>query len=179
MVDINDRIAALSSAQRALLELRLKKMDTATACAPIIPHRINLTCAPLSFAQQRLWLIDQLEPHNPVYNRPAFLWLTGPLHLATLERSLSEIVHRHEALRTTFAAEEEQPVQLVNDPYQVTIPVVDLSHLPEGRRAGQVEHLATQEARRPFDLARGPLLRASLVRRDRQEHLLLLTVHHI
>src|SRR5438552_17543287 len=110
MADINDRITALSPAQRALLEHRLKKRDTVATRAPVIPRQTNRTSAPLSFAQQRLWLLDQLEPRNPAYNRPAFLRLTGPLHLTALEQGLSAIVHRHEALRTTFAAVEGHPV---------------------------------------------------------------------
>ena len=133
---------------------------------------------PTSFAQQRLWILDQLVPGNPFYN----IFSALPLQVqnaAALERALNEIVRRHEALRTTFTSVEGQPVQVIAPVLKLTIPVVDLRGLPAAQRSGELRRLAQEEARRPFDLARGPLLRATLVRQDDTESVLLLTMHHI
>ncbi|HEY9421321.1 MAG TPA: condensation domain-containing protein, partial [Thermoanaerobaculia bacterium] len=134
---------------------------------------------PLSFAQQRLWLIDQLEPGNPAYNIPLALRLTGATEPRLLERIFSEVVRRHEALRTTFASHDDWPVQVIAPPEPVELPVLDLSHLPESERETQARDLAFFEAQAPFDLRRGPLLRLFLVRLAETNHLLLLTLHHI
>jgi len=133
---------------------------------------------PMSFAQQRLWFLDQLEPGSAAYNIPAAIHLTGPLNMAALEQSLNEIVQRHEVLRTTFAIVEGQPVQVIAPTLTLTLPVVDPSNLPETEREAEARRLATEEARRPFDLARGPLLRTTLLRLGEEEHVLLLTMHH-
>ncbi|MEA2691483.1 MAG: hypothetical protein QOJ16_870, partial [Acidobacteriota bacterium] len=140
---------------------------------------------PLSFAQERLWFLDQLDPGSPAYNLPAPLLLRGRLAPPALAASFAEIVRRHEALRTTFALEagaESQPVQVIAPAIPPTapgLPLVDLAGLPAGARAKEGPRLATAETRRPFDLARGPLLRVSLVRLAADEHLLLLNLHHI
>ena len=134
---------------------------------------------PLSFAQQRLWFIDRLEPGSSVYNFPAAVRLTGPLNVAALEQSLDEIVRRHEALRTTFAIVDGRPVQVIAPLLRLTLPVVDLQMLPERDRELEVKRLAIEEAQRPFDLAEGPLLRATVLRLGEHEHVGLLTMHHI
>jgi amino acid adenylation domain-containing protein len=134
---------------------------------------------PLSFAQERLWFLDQLNPGSPSYNIPEAYRLVGPLKLAALEQSLNEIVRRHESLRTTFAWGDEHPVQIIAPELNLSLPVVDLSSLPEAEREVAVEHLAAEEARRPFDLARGPLLRTTVLRLSEEEHVVLLTIHHI
>ncbi|HWS56152.1 MAG TPA: condensation domain-containing protein, partial [Pyrinomonadaceae bacterium] len=134
---------------------------------------------PLSFVQQRLWFIDQLEPGSAVYNIPAAVRLDGALEAGALERALSEVVRRHESLRTTFAAAEGQPVQVISPPRPLRLEVRDLSRLSAGEREAEAHRLAAEEARRPFDLARGPLFRASLVRLSDDEHVLLVTMHHI
>ncbi|MCG8351746.1 MAG: amino acid adenylation domain-containing protein [Chloroflexales bacterium] len=134
---------------------------------------------PASFAQQRLWFLDQFEPNSPFYNIPLAVRLTGQLDLPSFERSLNEIVRRHETLRTTFATMEGRPVQVIAPPYALDLPLVDLSVLPDDQREAQALRLATEEARRPFDLARGPLLRTQLLRLTEQEHIVLLTMHHI
>ncbi len=134
---------------------------------------------PLSFAQQRLWLIDQLEPGAVNYNMPLALWLRGSLPVATLRAVFSEVVRRHEALRTTFVASEGQPRQRIAPPRSAALPLVDLGGLGATARAATAELLAAREARRSFDLGRGPLLRLGLVRLEPARHLLLLTMHHI
>ena len=132
---------------------------------------------PLSFAQQRLWFIDQLDPGHPAYNMPGAVRLSGLLDHAVLEKSLSKIVCRHEALRTSFPLKDGAPVQLVAPPAPVDLPVTDLRELTE--RDTQLHEILTREAHARFDLARGPLLRVKLVRLADDEHVLLVTMHHI
>ncbi|MBN8472056.1 amino acid adenylation domain-containing protein [Corallococcus exiguus] len=134
---------------------------------------------PLSFAQQRLWFLDRLEPGSPFYNMPAALWLEGTLDVGALEHALTELVRRHEVLRTTFQTEASDPVQVIHPPAPFHLPWVDLSALPEDTREAEARRLAHEEARRPFDLERGPLLRALLPRVSESRHLLLLNLHHI
>ena len=134
---------------------------------------------PLSFAQQRLWFLEQLEPLSPLYNIPAAFRLTGPLHLVALEQSLNEIVRRHEVLRTSFSNVQGQPVQTIAPTLRLTLPVVDLSSVPGTEREAEALRLAIEEARRPFELAQAPLLRARVLRLGEVEHNLLITMHHI
>jgi amino acid adenylation domain-containing protein len=134
---------------------------------------------PLSFAQQRLWIIDQLEPGLPVYNIPLAITIWGRLDANTLAMSLGEVVRRHEALRTSFQAAEGLPVQVIAPPQGVPLQVVDLGSLPATEREAMARRLATEEGQRQFDLSKGPLLRASLFRLDEEEHILVLTTHHI
>ena len=133
---------------------------------------------PLSFAQQRLWFIDQLEPGS-VYNFPAAVRLKGQLNVAALKLSLNEIVKRHESLRTTFTTVDGRPVQVIAPLLTVALPILDLRELPETEREAEVQRLATNEAQRPFDLAQGPLVRATVLRLGENEHVGLLTMHHI
>jgi amino acid adenylation domain-containing protein len=134
---------------------------------------------PLSFAQQRLWFLDQMAPGNPVYNLPLAARLTGTLNLAALQQTVDEIIRRHESLRTTFSEEDGQPRQIISPAAAVPLPIVDLSFLPEEVREHEARRLAQQEVQRPFDLVGGPLLRAGLLKLGGQEHLVLLTMHHI
>ncbi len=133
----------------------------------------------LSFAQQRLWFLEQLAPGNPNYNIPADVRLQGALDARALEGALAAVVARHEALRTTFGTEGGRPVQRISPPGGWSLPRVDLQRLPAAVRAEEAERLATAELRRPFDLTTGPLIRGALLRLDAGEHLLLLTIHHI
>src|SRR6185295_4202271 len=128
---------------------------------------------PLSFSQQRLWFLDQLEPGSFAYNLAGALRLAGPLDVAALARVLDEIVRRHESLRTTFAGGDGEPVQVVAAPAPFPLPVVDLAGLPAARREAEAARLAAAEAQRPFDLHRGPLLRMSLLRLAAWEHVLV------
>ncbi|HEY0604516.1 MAG TPA: amino acid adenylation domain-containing protein [Herpetosiphonaceae bacterium] len=136
-----------------------------------------------SFAQQRLWFLDQLAPGMTAYNLPSAVRLRGRLDLPALHQSLAEIIRRHEAIRTTFATVDGQLVQVVapesEQPADALLPLVDLRALPAPERDAEVRRLALEEARRPFDLAHGPLLRAGLLRVNDDEHVLLLTMHHI
>src|SRR6185436_2978742 len=136
---------------------------------PVVPVERTGTM-PLSFAQERLWFLDRLEPGSATYNIPVAWRLGGALDQAALERSLSEIVRRHEALRTTFAEVDGSPVQVVAPFGGFVLPVEDLSGLGEADR---------EAARRAFDLAAGPLFRAALLRLGDEDHVLLLSMHHI
>jgi amino acid adenylation domain-containing protein len=134
---------------------------------------------PLSFAQQPLWLLQQLNPKSIAYNLPAAFVLRGHSQVPVLEQSLAEVVRRHESLRTTFAATGGRPRQVIAETAQVELPLVDLSGLARGEREREVERQRQAEAVKPFDLSRGPLLRTTLLRLAPDEHVLLLTMHHI
>ncbi|HEY2738947.1 MAG TPA: condensation domain-containing protein, partial [Thermoanaerobaculia bacterium] len=133
---------------------------------------------PLSFAQQRLWFIEQLEGGS-LYNVPIAMWMSGNLSVAMLSRALVEVVRRHEVLRTVFPAAGGQARQVVLPPAAFEIAQVDLTALPPALREAVAAERISAEARRPFDLARGPLLRAGLWRLGETEHLMLLAMHHI
>ncbi|MCP4656497.1 MAG: amino acid adenylation domain-containing protein, partial [bacterium] len=138
---------------------------------------------PLSFAQERLWFLDRLQPGSPWYNVPAILHLKGPLDRRALARALNEIVRRHEVLRTRYPAVDGVPVQVIEPVFEPPLALVDLERLPAPRRRAAAGELALDEARRPFAPDRGPILRVQLLRLagtpDREEHQLLLTMHHI
>src|SRR6185295_11778269 len=137
------------------------------------------TRLPLSFAQERLWFIDQLEPGNPFYNIPVAVSLSGPLDVAVLWRSIREIIARHEALRTTFISIDGEPVQVISPSIDLPLVTVDISALDESHRTPEILRLVNQEALLKFDLSRGPLIRVSLIRVAAEEQVLLLTMHHI
>ncbi|HZH14797.1 MAG TPA: condensation domain-containing protein, partial [Archangium sp.] len=134
---------------------------------------------PLSFAQQRLWFLSQLEPASPFYNIPAAARVRGPLDLAALRRAFEEVLRRHEALRTTFVETDGRPVQVISSEPELDLRVVDLSGLPSAERETRLHAYANREARTPFDLERAPLVRLVLLRLEAEEHVLLLTMHHI
>ena len=134
---------------------------------------------PLSFPQERLWLLDQLAPGSSSYNIPIGFRVTGPLNVPALEQSLNAIVQRHEALRTTFATLDGQTVQVISPALTLTILVVDVRDMPETQRETQALQLVIKEAQQPFNLSQGPLLRATLLQLGEEEHMLLLSVHHI
>jgi amino acid adenylation domain-containing protein len=144
------------------------------------PARIRRTGpVPLSFAQQRLWFIEQLDPGTTGHNLSYPQRLRGPLDPAALRRALTEAARRHEALRTRFPRVDGEPVQDVAAPAPVPLPCVDLARLPAEARERVAARLAPEETRRSFDLARGPLLRARLLRLGEDDHALLLTAHHL
>jgi amino acid adenylation domain-containing protein/non-ribosomal peptide synthase protein (TIGR01720 family) len=134
---------------------------------------------PLSYAQQRLWFLDQLEPGSTAYNLSIALRLTGVLDVTALEKSLDEIIQRHEILRTIFPAKDGRPVQVIVSASSLTLPVVDLRGLPDVSREAEVQHRALAESRQLFDLARGPLWSVKLLRLADEEHVFLLNMHHI
>jgi amino acid adenylation domain-containing protein len=143
------------------------------------PGRRGTARLPLSFGQERLWFLDQLEPGGVAYNMPAAVRLRGELDAAALAASLGEVVRRHEVLRTVFALAGEQAVQVPLPPAPLPLPLVDLSSLPPARREATAHRLLAAAAGRSFDLAAGPLLRSLLLRSGPREHLLLVVVHHI
>jgi len=134
---------------------------------------------PLSFAQQRLWFLDQLEGGGATYNMPGVLRIEGALNLTAFSASFNEIVRRHEILRTTFPTINGGAVQQIATDLQIDLPLIELSDWSEEAREQEVQRLAVEEQERPFDLANGPLLRASLLRLAEHSHILLLTIHHI
>src|SRR5438552_12071419 len=135
--------------------------------------------AALSFAQQRLWFLAQLEPRSPAYNILSATQIEGPLDTAAFEESLTEMSRRHETLRTTFAAEDATPVQIIHPPTELKLQQLDLTAVPEEQREKETRRLMREEAVCPFDLVSGPLLRANLLRVEPEKHLLLLAIHHI
>ena len=172
-------IAELSLTERAALMSRLKQQRAAEReGAQAIPRRGAAAHYPLSFAQQRLWFLEQLEPDGP-YKVPAAFRLRGPLQVAALERSVNEIISRHEVLRTTFAEIEGRPVQIAAPRLTLSIPVEDLSRLPEVERAERVKRTAARLREQPFDFALGPLVGAALVRLAEEEYHFWFLMHHI
>ncbi|HYO69312.1 MAG TPA: condensation domain-containing protein, partial [Archangium sp.] len=135
--------------------------------------------APLSFAQRRLWFLEQLAPGQPLYNMPTFVRLSGPLDAPALEQGLQRIVQRHELLRSRLILVEREPMQEVLPDWTLRLEQVDLRVLAPAEREPRLQELMSQEAQRPFDLLKGPLVRASLVQVAEEEHVLLLNMHHI
>ncbi|MGB7951165.1 MAG: amino acid adenylation domain-containing protein [Candidatus Binatia bacterium] len=180
---IGGNLADLSPEQQALLMLRLRKnaLKRAKPEASTPPTKPVLRDQkfPLSFAQQRLWFLDRYEPGKPFYNISQGLRLSGRLDIEALERSLNEIIRRHEVLRTTFSMEEDEPVQRIAQPVNRSLARIDLRDRAVSEREDEARRIASEEARRPFDLGRGPLFRATLVRLGEDDHVLVLTVHHI
>jgi condensation domain-containing protein len=169
MSDITKRIGELPPEERRELLARLLRERA----------RQKPKTAPLSFSQERLYFLERLYPGSSVYNIPMPVGLPGPLNADVLKRSLNEMARRHEVLRTTFTSVEGKPVQVIAPTPNVELPVTDLSSLEPAARYAEAGRLAHEDARRPFDLAQGPLFRAALVRLAEQEHHLLLSMHHI
>jgi amino acid adenylation domain-containing protein len=176
--ELGRRIRALSPAQLAALEASLLDVGPAVPVERIGRWRGDGP-APLSFAQQRLWFLDRLEPGSPFYNVATGARFPGRLDVGALERALGEIVRRHEVLRTTFAWRDREPVQVVSPDAEVVLGRVDVGDAPAADRERRVAEVAAREVGAPFDLARGPLLRALLVRVAEDDHVLLVTMHHI
>ncbi|MFL5537410.1 MAG: amino acid adenylation domain-containing protein, partial [Longimicrobiaceae bacterium] len=160
---------------RAVEEMRRAELPV---LPPVVPVE-RTEALPLSFAQERLWFIDRLEPGSAAYNVPGAWRLGGALDEAALERSLGEIVRRHEALRTTFGEVDGSPVQVIAPFGGFVVPVEDLSGLGEADREAALGRRAGEEALQPFDLAAGPLFRAALLRLGEEDHVLLLSMHHV
>jgi len=172
----------LSSEQLELLRRRLNRVKG----APVTPRRSQIVAqprdastAPLSFAQQRLWFLYQLDPGTAAYNIPMACRLIGPLDVAALEKSLNEIIGRHEILRTTFEAVNGVPMQVIAPSKTLALPVIDLEHLSGEERESAIRRLAAEEAGRHFNIESGLLLRVILLRLSRTEHVMLLTMQHI
>ncbi len=173
----DDLLAEIRKHKDELLNLA-KNTEGFREAVPLSPVERTDTL-PLSFAQQRLWFLDQLESNSPLYNIPRAVRIAGPLNIDALQSSLDTIVVRHEALRTSFALADGNPVQVIAEHRSVELPVIDLGELPAVDRRAEVERLCAQEARRPFDLSSDLMMRARLYCLDKQEHVLLLVIHHI
>lgn len=177
MNDISRRIAALSPEQRALLEKRLATRTTGATRAEIPCLSRASNQFPLSFTQQRLWFLEQLVPGLPMYNMAGFVRFTGPLDRQAVRQCLAAVVERHAALRTTFGTVDDQPVQFISATLTVPIEEIDMQHTPHTLE--DITNLAVAAARQPFDLARGPLCRIKLLCLAEEEHVVVLTMHHI
>src|SRR5262249_22815904 len=158
MNDLGQRIARLSPEKRALLGQRL---------------------APLSFAQQRIWMLEQSQPGSLFYKTEVSLHLNGALNIEVLEQSLTEVFRRHEALRTVFPIIDGQPLQMVTAPQPLHLPVTDLSHLPVDAQEAERQRMINALNREVFDLAQGPLWRMRLVKLSAEEQVMVLVVHHL
>src|SRR6185369_6146570 len=134
---------------------------------------------PLSFGQQRLWFIDQLKPGAVPYNIPTAVKLHGKLDREALQQTLTEVIRRHEVLRTSFPNRDGRAVQVIHPPAPVEMPLTDLSQRPEAEREAEVRRLVRMEAQQVFDLSQGPLFVVKLLRLSEEEHVVLLTMHHI
>lgn len=179
MSELSKRIAALSPEKLALVWSRLHENGKNVFVEHSIPRNKAASPSPTSFAQQRLWFLNQFEPASPFYNIASIVRIVGPLNLAALEQSFSQIIRRHEVLRTTFAAPEGDPVQVIAPPRRWDLPTADLRALSHTAQQADVGNLIRDEATQPFDLAAGPLLRIRLLQLGEQEWLVVLTVHHI
>ena len=134
---------------------------------------------PVSFGQQRLWFLDQLEPGTPAYNLLRVIRIDGPLDVAALSRTLQMIVDRHASLRTVFVSEGGEPNQLVQQHVSVLTPETDLSGVPAPDHEQEIARIAGEEAEKSFDLNSGPLFRVRLLRLQAEAHILILVMHHI
>lgn len=180
--DLLARIDNLSPERRALLALKLAKKDSRTCEKQRIPRLSRSKGSnsfPLSFAQQRLWLVDQLEPNNPIYNIWEAFRIVGKLDVAALEQSLNEVIRRHEILRTVFKVIDGQPIQVIAPTLSMSLPVIDFGNIPETERGTKVKLILAEEAKRIFNLTKGPLLRATLLRLGHEEHIFFVTMYHI
>ncbi|RKH92751.1 amino acid adenylation domain-containing protein, partial [Corallococcus praedator] len=165
-------VAALAARVEAAREQSLPRVP------PLTPAP-RTGVLPLSFAQQRLWFLEQLDPQAALYNIPSVLRLEGTLDAAALEQAFNALIRRHETLRTTFHAEDGKPFQRISEAPAFLLEAVDLRALGEAEREQEAWRLARADAVRPFDLLQGPLLRVTLLRTGERTHLLLLTMHHI
>ena len=177
MPDLAHRIASLSPEKREALRRRLEARGISRGESPIA-LRADRRTAPPSFAQERLLFLDQLEPGVASYNVPRAIRIRGSLDPLVLERALSEIVRRHESLRTRFHSEDGKLLGLVSED-SFRLARIDLSSLPAPKREEEARRLAAEEAERPFDLSSDSVLRATLVALGREDHVLLMTLHHI
>ena len=178
MSDISQHIAGLNPAQLEILARRLKQKRGEVAMPQSIPRRAPDVLPPLSFAQQRMWFLDQLEA-GPLYNIAVAVRLIGKLNIVALEQAIGEIIMRHEVLRTTFQVTAGTPWQKIITTQALPLRVINLQDLPANEREAEARRFATEEARDPFDLERGPLLRVVVLQLAEAENVMLLTMHHI
>src|SRR5215831_6622644 len=167
MSDLSTQLSELSAKQREVLSLFLEKQGA------------EFNVFPLSFAQERLWFLDLLEPGSGVYHVPVALRLEGALNAAILEQSLNEVIRRHEVLRTAFPSLQKNAVQVVLEMEEFRLQTEDLRNLEPEKRENEARRLMRQEVETPFDLNSGRLIRGLLLRMADEDYVLLLTLHHI
>ena len=174
-----NRIAELSPLKLARFLEQMKKRPQESASIRVSQRQGRTNCFPLSFAQQRLWILDQLDPGTSLFNTSVAWWLKGPLDVKALEAAFTEMRRRHESLRTSFGVHEGKPFQVISPPQTVHLPIVDLSTLVEWKQRREAHRIATEWGWLPFDLSRGPLTQVVLLRASEECHALLMTLHHI
>jgi amino acid adenylation domain-containing protein len=179
MSTVSERLRSLTPEQRALFELRMRARNHAQIHAIPVRARSEGAPLPLSFAQQRLWFLHRLQPESSLYNIFLTVRLTGLLEVTALERALTEIVHRHEVLRTTFIQLEGEPVQRIHEHANIPLQHVALNLIPLAEREAMARDRILKEIHRPFDLEQGPVIRALLVDIAPDHRILALTMHHI
>jgi hypothetical protein len=183
MSELSERISGLSPEKRELLMKRLEKKIPPQLAPQVIPRRqIRSPRAPLAYAQERMWVLYQLDPSSSAFNISMAVRLEGKLDIAALKRALGALVRRHEVLRTTFdvTADSGHPFQSVHSPPSYwPLPLTDLAHLPPPARNEEMKREIAAEAARPFNLETGPTFRTALLRLGANEHVLLLSLHHI
>jgi amino acid adenylation domain-containing protein len=169
----------LQAAKQAMLAQRLQAMRAGNQSEPRIPRISRENPAALSFAQERLWFLDQIQRGNPAYNLFDGWRLKGPINTEALEQAFNEVIRRHEVLRTSFSETQGQPVPVFASEAQLRIQQIDMRDVGAPERDAAVQTLIAEEARKPFDLNRGALLRATLYRTGEDDHVLLITMHHV
>ena len=180
-MELSDRLAALTPAQRALLEARLKAKGIAAPRARTIrpiPGREQLAHFPTSLDQERLWFVDQMEPGNPAYNIHTASRLFGPIDRDLMRRSVNLSIARHEVLRTTFQVVDGRPVQVVAPSLAIDVPLLDLGLVPEADREAVALATAVEAAKVRFDLEHGPLVRVGLARLAPDDYVFMVCMHH-
>ncbi len=182
MSEVLSTIEQLSPDQLALLQARLRRLkrkEGDQAPGRILRREPEAGPAPLSFQQEQLWFLDQLDPGSPAYNQPVGIRFDGELDTEALARALAAIVVRHDSLRTTFSVDESRPRQTVSPAGDFSLERIDLAHLPEPEREAALRRMLREQARKPLDLARGPMIRTVLFRLAPNRHVLEMILHHI
>ena len=173
------QLDGLSPAKRAFVEQRLREARARVATSSAIARGVEGEPAPLSFAQELLWRLEQASPGTSAYNVPRAMQVSGPLDVARLQRALDALVERHAILRTVFVDEGDEPRQVVMPARPVALTEIDLAATDASERSDEAKRIIREQSSVPFDLASGPLLRATLVRIAPEAHVLLLLSHHI
>ncbi|HEX2094685.1 MAG TPA: condensation domain-containing protein, partial [Longimicrobiaceae bacterium] len=168
-----------SAEELELMALLLEEAGIEDAAPGTIARRPSGARVPLTFAQRRLWFLEQLEPETRIYNDAFSHRLVGDLDVAALQAAIDGLVERHESLRTVFVEEGGEPLQVVRENCRIPLEIHDLSRLPEGEQMEEVRRIADRATYTPFDLSRGPLLRPVLMRLGERDHALVIAVHHI
>ncbi len=178
-VSTSDQVRSVQQVSTAKQLLLQKWMAGKGQQKPTIPSRSGAGPAPLSFAQQRLWFLEQLVPGSTAYNVAFGARIAGLLNVAAAHKAFSEIVRRHQALRTTFQAQDGVSVQIIHEPFPLDLQLVELASIPESQREEHIEQIAKDEVTKPFDLSCLPLLRITLLRLTEEKHVVIGTAHHI